>query len=184
GLRRLGFVDTAERMQTRAVEWVLGGKELAQLGRGPNLGWLSALRAVLHIAQDWFGGPHEDRGIIVLGFARKSLFYTPDLPTSQRLALAQAYAAAVTHAQPRVAQGRVEELFRDLPGLYDIRQTNTHFALSPLTLVDTVVRAAVSDDFTLGPTARRWLDEDEHRVRMRMQRDTASLLSQKPAPQS
>ena len=174
GLRRLGFTEAVEGLQIKAVEWVLGGKELAQLRPGPNQSWLSALRAVLHIAADWFGGRHEDRAVIVLDFARKSLFYTDDLPTAQRLALAQAYAAAVTHAHPRVAQGRVEELFRDLPGLYDVRQTNTHFALSPLALVDAVVRAAVSDDFTLGPTARRWLDEDEFRVRARIQRDAAS----------
>ena len=72
-------------------------------------------------------------------------------------------------AQPAAA----EELFRDLLGLYDTCQTNTHFALSPLALVDEVVRAAVSDDFTLGPAARRWLEEDEFHVRARMRRDVA-----------
>src|SRR5262249_22674237 len=99
-----------------------------------------------------------------------------DLPAAQRLALAQAYVAALSHAHPRVAQGRVEELFRDLPDLYDIRQTNTHFALSPLALVDAVVRAAVSDEFTLGPVARRWLEEDEFRVRGRVRRDASKAF--------
>ena len=171
GLRRSGLSGTEERLQLPAVEWVLGGKGLAQLRTAQPRAWLPALRAVLYIAGNWFGGPHEKRAVTVLDFARTSLFYATDLPTPERLALAQAYATAVSHAHPRVAQGRIEELFRDLSGLYDERQTNTHYALTPLALVDAVVRAAVSDDFALSPVARLWLDEDEFRVRARMKRD-------------
>jgi len=43
--------------------------------------------------------------------------------------------------------------------------------------VDSVARAAVSDDFTLGPAARRWLDDDEFRVRVRMRRDFENVES-------
>jgi hypothetical protein len=78
-----------------------------------------------------------------------------------------------------MARGRIEELLRDLAGLYDVRQTNSHFALSPLVLIDAMVRAAVNEDFSLAPAARRWLDEDELRVRQRMKHDLAKLQANK-----
>jgi hypothetical protein len=45
-----------------------------------------------------------------------------------------------------------------------------------LRLIDTVVRSVVTDDFTLGPAVRAWLDEDEFLIRRRVHRDMAALL--------
>jgi hypothetical protein len=177
-LRRLGLFAEAERFRVPAVEWILHGRSLTSLRRTQPLTWVSALRALLHLAADWFGQPDEERAVTVLEAARHSLLYATDLPPAERLSLACAYAGALGQAPVLMARGRVEELFRDLSGLYDVRQTNSHFALSPLVLVDAVVRAAVSDEFSLAPAARRWLDADEFRVRQRMRQDLAKLTEQ------
>ena len=46
-------------------------------------------------------------------------------------------------------------------------------------LIDTVVRAVVTDEFTLGATVRAWLDEDEFLIRRRIHRDMAALLRER-----
>jgi hypothetical protein len=38
-------------------------------------------------------------------------------------------------------------------------------------VVEAMVLAAVSDDFTLGADARRWLDDDEYLIRRRVHAD-------------
>jgi hypothetical protein len=53
--------------------------------------------------------------------------------------------------------------------------------LHPLRLIDTVVRAVVTDEFTLGPAVRSWLDEDEFLIRQRIHHDMrASLQESEP----
>jgi cellulose synthase operon protein C len=42
--------------------------------------------------------------------------------------------------------------------------------------VEAAVLAVVTDDFALGPAVRRWLDDDEYRVRRRIHRDTRNLV--------
>jgi len=40
-----------------------------------------------------------------------------------------------------------------------------------------VVLAVVSDDFTMGSQARRWLDDDEFLVRRRIHRDLKTIMA-------
>ena len=114
----------------------------------------------------------------MLDEARRVLF-SPDPAAdtrSQRTDLACAYAAALGQAPVRLALGRVEELFTRLHGVTDNLVTNTHYSLSKLRLIEAAVRAVVTDDFALGPAVRRWLDDDEYRVRRRIHRDTRALV--------
>ena len=48
--------------------------------------------------------------------------------------------------------------------------------VAKLDVVESVVLAVVSDDFTLGTQARRWLDDDEFLVRRRIHRDLRALM--------
>jgi hypothetical protein len=43
-------------------------------------------------------------------------------------------------------------------------------------LIDAVVRSVVTDEFTLGPAVRGWLDDDEFLIRGRIHRDLAAVL--------
>jgi hypothetical protein len=67
-------------------------------------------------------------------------------------------------------------LFQRLQGVSDTQATNSHYSLARLRLVEAAVLAVVNDDFALGPTVRRWLDDDEYRVRRRVHRDTRALV--------
>ena len=176
-LQRLGLLAEAEVLLFPAVNWVLHGKPLENVRSSQPNGWPSALRAVLRLAGNWFNERDEKHAVTVLNLTREILLYDYELAPMERAALARSYAMTLGHASPRMALGRFEEMFRDLRDLHDQKQTNSHYALSPLTFVDTVVRAVLSDHFTVGPAVRRWMDADEFRVRQRCQRDLSAMLA-------
>jgi len=131
----------------------------------------------LGLAIGWFTAGNEDAGNRILNDARESLFLTEDRNVSERTELAIAYAEALGFAPPRIAHGRLEELFQRPRFLVNWRSsTNRYFTLKPLQLIDTIVRSVVTDDFTLGPAVRGWLDDDEFLIRSRIHRDLAVVL--------
>jgi hypothetical protein len=91
--------------------------------------------------------------------------------------LACAYAKAVSEAPVEVAQKRLEEVFRSLRGIHDTYTTSSHFSVSQLDVVESVVLAVVGDSFTQGTQARRWLDDDEFLVRRRIHRDLSVSMA-------
>jgi hypothetical protein len=93
-----------------------------------------------------------------------------------RTAVALAYAEALGFAPAGIALGRLEELFQRLDRVTVHCSSNCYYTLHPLRLIDAVVRAVVTDEFTIAPTVRAWLDEDEFLIRRRVHRDMASLL--------
>ena len=94
----------------------------------------------------------------------------------ERTSVAIAYATALAHAPPRIALGRLEELFLRLDMVSTAGATNRYYTLKPLHLIDTVIRAVVSDDFSLGPGVRGWLDDDEFLIRLRVTRELQAAL--------
>jgi FtsH ternary system domain X7 len=180
-VRRLGEPVNLGPLRLQMVGWVLQGEPLSQLRRVQPNTWLPALRALLHVLGGHYDDRNDEQAALVLDAARQVLLYS-DVPENEKGPLASAYVAALGQAPIRVAQGRIEEMFRDLTGPYDIRETNSHFALGPLRLIDAVVRAVVADDFVLGPTVRRWLDDDEFQVRQRMQADLEAICHYRPGP--
>ena len=88
-------------------------------------------------------------------------------------ALAQAYVAALGQGPSETGMASITELFRKMD---DKKITNTwttaqYYSRFHLNLVEDVIRAIVSDDFALGPSGRRWLDDDEFLVRKRVHAD-------------
>jgi hypothetical protein len=180
GLRRLGLRAEADRLLTRLTEWVAPGGDVAAERERRRRAWPLTLRRLLTLAGGWFYLGREGPATDVLDEARRVLFSheltNDDAHRRQQTDLACAYAAALGQAPARLALTRVEELFARLLGVSDQLATNTHFSLSKLRVVEAAVRAVVSDDFALGPAVRRWLDDDEYRVRRRIHRDTRALI--------
>ena len=147
-------------------------------GRRPQA-WPLTLRRLLTLAGGWFYVGRDAAATAVLDEARR-LLYSPALCIEpyrrQQTDLACAYAAALGQAPVRLALNGVEELFGRLPPLSDNLITNTHFSLARVRLVEAAVRAVVTEDFRLTPAVRRWLDDDEYRVRRRIHRDTRALI--------
>jgi len=176
GLRRLGLRDDCEQLLQRMQTWVLGGLDLRGLREKQPREWPTALRTLLHIGAGWFFCGQDDRAKAILDEARDQLLYSGELPASEQTALALTYAATLGHADPRIALGRLEELFQRLRNIQLNSSTNSHYMLKPLELIETVVRSVVNDSFTLGPAVRRWLDDDEFLIRQRIDRDLREMM--------
>jgi hypothetical protein len=170
-LRRFGILAVVERFRVQSQEWILQGVPVGRLKASQPKTWLSALRALLHVDANGVGGNDNSSALAAVKLARQELLREQPLPVAERVELACAYVRALAQAPPQFVMKRIEELFHEIDGLYDVRQTNTHFALSPLVLVDSVVTAIADKDFTLGPTLRRWLDDDEFIIRRRLQNE-------------
>jgi hypothetical protein len=129
-----------------------------------------AVRRRLHLAGGWFYVGRDADAVAALDDARVMLF-TGRLSPRDKTNLTCAYVTALGYAPLRLGLGRIEEVFQRLHGVYDQLSTNSHYSLSRLRVVEAAVLAVVNDDFTLGPAIRRWLDDDEFRVRQRIHRD-------------
>ncbi|MFO0878493.1 MAG: hypothetical protein U0840_14230 [Gemmataceae bacterium] len=172
GLRKLGMRDEIDQILRQMAELVLEGQDVKAIdfkkypsGQGP-----AALRALLQVASGWcyFGRDSQAEPILQ---AARTVLLANDLLAREQTQLACSYARAVGQAPVEVAQKRLEEIFRLLKGIKDTYTTSTHFLVSQLDVVENVVLAVVSDDFTMGTQARRWLDDDEFLVRRRIHRD-------------
>jgi hypothetical protein len=138
--------------------------------------WQSLGAEQLGLAVGWLVAGNEDAGNRIIDAARKALYLAEPANLQQRTALALAYADALGFANASIALGRLEEIFQRLDRVTVHYSSNCYFTLQPLRLIDTVVRSVVTDDFTLGPAVRAWLDEDEFFIRRRIHRDMAALL--------
>ncbi len=159
------------------AELVLEGRELRAVDfkKYPNNQGPAALRALLQVAGQWYFFGRDSQAEPILQAARAVLL-AGDLPARDQTQLACSYARAVGRAPVEAAQKRLEELFKSLRGIKDTYTTTSHFSVSQLDVIESVVLAVVSDDFTMGTQARRWLDDDEFLVRRRIHRDLRALM--------
>ena len=74
------------------------------------------------------------------------------------------------------ALSRIMEFFRKAEGIYDMWTTSSHYSLTRLSVVEAMMLALCSDDFTLDRDARQRLDEDEYLVRRRIHRDVREAM--------
>jgi len=179
GLRRLGLRVEADQFLNRLGEWVAPSRDIAAERRRSPQRWPMTLRRLLALAGGWFYVGRDQPAIEVLDETRRLLFASNPPQQEQRmhLDLACAYAGALALAPTRMAISGVQELFEQLHGVSDTLITNTHFSLAKLRVVEAAVSAVVTDDFVLGPAVRRWLDDDEYRVRRLIHSDTRRLIN-------
>jgi hypothetical protein len=129
----------------------------------------------LGLAAGWYSAGHEEVGYRYLNTATDPLYLSGNPNDAERMSLAIAYAEALGFAPAQIAHGRLEELFHRL-GAVKVEGANSYFTLRLLQLIDAVVRAVVTDDFSLGPSVRGWLDDDEFLIRSRVHRDLSAVL--------
>jgi hypothetical protein len=139
----------------------------------------SSLAQRVGLAAGWFVAGDAEAGWRILDAARDRLRLAPPLPPREHTELLLQYAEALGFAPPSIALGRLEELFQFPDRLAVYSSTNGYFTLQTLRLVDSTVRAIVTEDFTLSPTVRAWLDADEFLIRRRIHRDMAAELHER-----
>lgn len=176
GLRKLGMRDEIDQMLTLMAQVILQGQDVQNLDTTmPNAP--ASLRALLHLAGGWFYFGRDRQAEPILQTVR-SLLFRDELGHKEKTALACVYAATVGQAPVDVAQKRLEEIFQKLTGIRDTYTTSPYYSRSQLDVIEAVVLAVASDDFTMGTQARRWLDDDEFIVRRRIHRDMRQMMAQ------
>jgi len=177
GLRRLGLREEADRLLQRLSDRLMPEPELRVLRRrSPN--WAATLRRLLALTGGWFYVGRDDQAEAVLAEARRVLLGNEVQDSTEQTNLAVAYMDALGQAPFSLALPRVEEVFHQLGGIKDSLLTKTHYSLAQLRLIEAAVLAVVNDDFTLAPTARRWLDDDEYLVRRRIHADVRAAVGE------
>ncbi|MBX9627541.1 MAG: hypothetical protein K2X82_27315 [Gemmataceae bacterium] len=174
-LRKLGMRDEIDGLLTRIRTEVLGGDDLPALRRRKPEEWAAALQTLLTLAGGWLAFGLDDRAAPILDAARDDLLGAkrPKLAPKDYTQLARATVAALGQGKADAALPRIAELFARMdPAAVDDKWTgNGVYSKLRMGLVEEVVLALVSDDFALGSTARKWLDDDEYLVRRRVHAD-------------
>lgn len=177
-LKKLGMRDEIDRFLARLHTEVLRGATTAELRKKhaskPET-WAAVLQTLLNLAAGWLTFGMHDKAKPILDEAHNELL-NPNaikLQPKEYTALAQAYVAALGQGPSETGLARIIELFRkmDKARINNTWTTAQFYSRFHLNLVEDVVRAIVSDDFALGPSGRKWLDDDEYLVRKRIHSD-------------
>ncbi len=183
-LKKLGMRDEIDRFLTRLHNEILRSATTAELKKKhaakPDM-WGAVLQTLLSLAGGWLTYGWNERAAPILDEARNELL-SPNaakLQPKDYTELAQAYVTALGHGPSEAGLGRITELFRKMD---DRKITNTwttaqYYSRFHLNLLESTIRAIISDEFALGPSGRRWLDEDEYLVRKRVHSDMRQHLA-------
>ncbi len=128
-----------------------------------------ALRGRLALAAGLAYLGDSDRAQPIFEQARKALAETTK--PIDRLDLTRALANAYAQMPLGHALGGITELSGHLRDVTDSYGTNSHYCLSVLHFVESLVLGITSDDLALGEAGRRFVEDDEHLIRRRLHRD-------------
>ena len=130
---------------------------------------VDALRGRLALAAGLAFLGESARALPIFDQARAALGESMTLPV--RLELTHALALAYAQAPLQNALGGLAELAAQLRDITDSYGTNSHFCMSVLQFVESLVLGITSDDLALGEAGRRFVEDDEHLIRRRLHRD-------------
>ena len=177
-LRKFGLRDTATQLLER-LAGVVGADQSLPRGTSATVASVAVgkrLCLLLELAGAWFFFDEETKARKVLDEAQRILS-TNELYYVQQTDVACAYLSALGQAPLDFALARTKEFFRTIEGVYDNYTTTSHYSLTRLTVVEAMMLAIISDDFTLDREARKRLDDDEFLVRRRIHRDVREALA-------
>ena len=140
GLHMPNLHDAMNQILRQMGELVLKGREVESIDFKEEEQGPAALRALLLVAGQWYYFGRDSQAEPILQVARQVLFAN-DLQPREQTQLASAYASAVGEAPVEIAQKRLEEIFRQLKGIKDTYTTSSHFSVSQLDVVESVVLA-------------------------------------------
>lgn len=181
-LRKVGLKDEINHFLKHITEVVTQNKSLIALRQSSGSKWPDVLTAMLYLAEAWQYSGAYAQAKPFLEEARTTIYNNAKDKTVKVglsfTGLVRTYVSALGQGPVDEALNRIEELFQKLEKLPNSFTTNTHFSRLHLNIVEDVVRSLISENFTMGDVARRWLDDDEYLVRRRIHSDMRYLLKQ------
>jgi hypothetical protein len=164
-LRRVGLKEEAARLLE------------AMAARAQGAGTALLVQRV-HLAGGLAQVGHADRARALLDEGLRAVAQpapgTPELPMPERLQLTRALSQAVGLVGESYALAALEAIAGQLAKVTDSFNTNSHFCLSVVSFMESLVLGYASEDLALGELGRQWLDDDEYLVRRRVHRDLES----------
>ncbi len=116
-----------------------------------------------------------DRARPIFEQAHATIDNTTLSPTStnakERLELVRATALAYAQAPLQHAIAGISQLSNVFKDISDVQSVNSHYCLSVLDFVESLVLGITSDDLALGEAGRRFVEDDEHLIRRRLHAD-------------
>jgi len=158
-MRRVGLADEAGELLTAVASAVKGGGTPVMVAR-------------LQLAAGLADMGRIDQAQAMLQEGSKAL-KDKSLLLVDRLELTRAMASAASHLPQAQALAELQRLGTQLPLISDSFNTNSHFCLSVIQFMESLILGYASEQLALGQLGRRWLDEDEYLVRRRIHRDLA-----------
>jgi hypothetical protein len=178
-LRKCGLRDTTERLLVLVAEAI--DKPMAANSTRSDRMEMELARMRLHLASGWLSTDQAERAWTVLDAARDLIFSKTEGAGEHVLyvSLICTYISALACAPLEESLARVDELFvrQGMARLPNTFTTNPYFSRFHLNVAEAVVQALASEEFALGPAARRWLDDDEYLVRRRIHRDVREAMT-------
>jgi hypothetical protein len=172
-LRKFGLRDQVGQL-LQQLESILQGAAAAAGNRNNERG--KRLILLLELAAGWLFFDEEAKARTLLDEVREAIL-GGELMSADVAKTACAYMTALGQAPMEFALARMQEFFRKVEGVYDNYTTVSHYSLTRFIVVEALVLALVSDDFTLDHEARRRFDDDEYLVRRRIHRDVREALA-------
>ena len=177
-LKKLGMRDEMDRFLGKLRTEALRGASLANLKKKylskPEL-WGMVLQTLQNLATGWLTFGLHDQARPLLEEARNELLNPEAVKLEAKLyvPLSCAYVTACGQCPSDEGLARITELFRkmDPSRVTNTWTTSQFYSRFHLNLVEAVIQAIVSDEYTLGLGGRRWLDDDEYLVRRRIHAD-------------
>jgi hypothetical protein len=181
-LRKLGLRDEIGKLLNETNAMALGGQSLNLLPKSDPKTWPDILQTMLHLSGGWLYFGWADRAALVIEIAEMAVYSRGDPPRNSDglfpnnyTKIACTYATVLGQAPAEIALPRIELMFGKMRRIEDTLTSKKYYARMHLNVIEAVVLAIVSDDFAIGPAARRWLDDDEYLVRRRIHADLRSL---------
>jgi hypothetical protein len=156
-MRRVGLTDEA-------------GDLLSQVGAAITGAGTPVLVARLQVASGLADLGRTEEARTMLQEGTKAL-KDKSLLLVDRLEITRAMSGTASHLSLEQAVAELRELAGQLPMITDSFNTNSHFSLSVIQFMESLILGYASEQLALGQLGRRWLDEDEYLVRRRIHRD-------------
>jgi cellulose synthase operon protein C len=180
GMRKLGMRDNIARLLEQMAKLAQSLNSQAPKRRAnskvvKNDAATESHKMMLQVAAGWFFFGQNENAWPMIDNSYQMLI-NPELIPVQQTQVACAYAYALGQAPVSDAMSRFQVLFKKLKGISDSFTTNSHFSLSQVVVVESVLLSMVSDDFTMTESGRRWLDDDEFLIRRRIHQDVRAAM--------
>ena len=98
-----------------------------------------------------------------------------NIKLSQLLSVIRALSLSLAQTSAEYAIGTVKIVFPRLKEVTDQFSTNSHYCISVLHFMESMILALTGRGIVLSPAARRWLDEDERLLRLKIHEDLADM---------